>query len=97
MSKYPKTTQLLRRPNFFQFRTEDSKVFLRCQGTDCLILEGADRDFFDKLDHAFGWPAAPGETDPTPKPTVTQIPAAASPSPSSSPPSEVSGAAALTR
>lgn len=97
MSKYPETTELVRRPNFFQFRTEDSKVFLRCQGADCLILEGADRDFFDKLDHAFGWPAAPGETEPTPKPTVTQIPGAASTSPSGRAPSEFSGAAAFTR
>lgn len=77
MSKYPKTTQLLRRPNFFQFRTENAKVFLRCEASDCLVLEGADREFFDKLDRAIGWPAAPPETEPTAKTTMTQIPAAA--------------------
>ena len=74
MDKYKKTTQLLRRPNFFQFRTEDSKVFLRCEGSDCLIVEGAERDFFDKLDHAIGWPAAPAEPEPAAKITVTQLP-----------------------
>ena len=74
MNKYPKTTQLMRRPNFFQFRTEDSKVFLRCAGSECVIVEGTDRDFFDKFDHAIGWPAAPPESDAAPKPTVTQIP-----------------------
>lgn len=72
--KYKKTTQLLRRPNYFQFRTEEAKVFLRCEGSDCLIVEGAERDFFDKLNRAMGWPPAPSETEPTPKPTLTQLP-----------------------
>jgi len=74
MDKYKKTTQLMRRPNFFQFRTEESEVFLRCEASDCLIVEGADRDFFDKLNHAIGWPAAPAETEPAAKITVTQLP-----------------------
>jgi len=64
----------MRRPNFFQFRTEESKVFLRCEGSDCLIVEGSDREFFDKLNHAIGWPAAPAEAQLQDKVTVTQLP-----------------------
>ena len=80
MAKYKKTTQLLRRPNFFQFRTESSKVFLRCEASDCLILEGADRDFFDKLNHAIAWPPAPTEVEAaTPKPTLTILPSTREP------------------
>lgn len=76
LNKYPKTTQLLRRPNFFQFRTEESKVFLRCEAGGCLIVEGADREFFEKVNRAIGWPPAPSEIGPEAKPTVTQLLAA---------------------
>jgi hypothetical protein len=79
MSKYKKTTQLLRRPNFFQFRTETSKVFLRCESSDCVIVEGADRDFFDKLNRAINWPPAPTEADAAPKPTLTILPSSHKP------------------
>jgi hypothetical protein len=79
MDKYKKTTQLLRRPNFFQFRTETSKVFLRCEASDCVVVEGADRDFFDKLNHAIAWPPAPTEAEPTPKPTLTILPSSHEP------------------
>ena len=62
--KYPTRTQLVRRPNFFQFQANGSGVFLRCVGTQCLTVEGATRDLFDKINSALGWMPAPGSTTP---------------------------------
>jgi hypothetical protein len=58
--KYPGRTQLFRRPNFFQFRTNSGGVFLRCSGTQCLTVEGATRETFDKINSAIGWTLTPG-------------------------------------
>jgi hypothetical protein len=33
-------------------------------GTQCLTVEGASRDLFDKIDTALGWMPAPGSTTP---------------------------------
>lgn len=57
--KYPARTNLYRRPNFFEFRTETGGVFLRCVGLKCLTVEGATRETFDAIDRAIGWPPAP--------------------------------------
>jgi hypothetical protein len=62
--KYPTRTQLVRRPNFFQFQANGSGVFLRCVGTQCLTVEGATRDLFDKINSALGWMPAPGSATP---------------------------------
>jgi hypothetical protein len=70
--KHKTRVELIRRPNFFQFKTEAGKVFLRCLASDCLSVEQADRDTFDKINHAIGWPPAPAEIEPVAKPTVTQ-------------------------
>jgi hypothetical protein len=70
--KHKTRVELLRRPNFFQFKTDTGKVFLRCLASDCLSVEQADRDTFDKIDRAIGWPPAPAEAEPVGKPTVTQ-------------------------
>jgi hypothetical protein len=70
--KHKTRVELLRRPNFFQFKTEAGKVFLRCVASDCLTVEHADRDTFDKIDRAIGWPPAPAENEPAAKPTVTE-------------------------
>ena len=70
--KHKTRAELIRRPNFFQFKTEAGKVFLRCLASDCLSVERADRDTFDKIDRAIGWPPAPAEIEPVAKPTVTQ-------------------------
>jgi len=61
--KYPSRAQLFRRPNFFQFQTDQGGVFLWCVGLKCLSVERATRHTFDAINHAIGWPAAPGPTE----------------------------------
>jgi hypothetical protein len=58
--KYKDRKELFRRPNYFQFRTGEGGVFLRCVDTDCLVVEGARRDTYDKITRAIGWTVAPG-------------------------------------
>ena len=67
-TKYAARTQLFRRPNFFQFQTDSGGVFLRCVGTSCLIVEGATREIYDKLNSAIGW-------TPAPAPSASDVPA----------------------
>lgn len=62
--KYATRTELFRRPNFFQFQTPDGGVYLRCVGDQCLVVEGAPREVFDKFARAIGWPAAPAPAPP---------------------------------
>ena len=65
--KYKTRTQLFRRPNFFQFQTDTGGVYLRCVGPECLSVEGASRETYEAINHAIGWPDAPGpsETEPS--------------------------------
>jgi hypothetical protein len=58
-SKYSQRTDLMRRPNFFSFETPEGGVFVRCMGTDCLVLEGESREVFERLTRELGWPAGP--------------------------------------
>ena len=75
--KYKTRTELFRRPNFFQFKTDQGGVFLRCLGSECLTVEGAGRDVFDKVNRALGWPAAPVSAEIAPPKVATRaIPAA---------------------
>jgi hypothetical protein len=60
--KYTTRTNLMRRPNYFSFDSEDGPVFLRCVGPDCITFEGADKSAFEELIHEIGWPANPGTT-----------------------------------
>jgi hypothetical protein len=57
--KYHTRRELFRRPNLFQFQTDTGGVFLRCLGSTCLIVEGASRETFDRIQSAIGWPSAP--------------------------------------
>ena len=57
--KYDRRTNLLRRPNFFSFDTSEDAVFLRCNDSDCFVLEGGTREMFDRLTAEMGWPAGP--------------------------------------
>jgi hypothetical protein len=57
--KYTTRTEHLRRPSFFQFQSESGGVFLRCVATQCLTVESATRETFDKINHAIGWEPAP--------------------------------------
>ena len=57
--KYKPRRELLRRPNFFQFQTNDGGVYLHCFAAKCLVVENATRAAFDKINKAIGMPAAP--------------------------------------
>jgi hypothetical protein len=57
--KYSDRAELFRRPNYFQFRTPDGGVFLRCLDSECLVVEGASRETYEHITRAIGWPAAP--------------------------------------
>jgi hypothetical protein len=58
-TKYGQRTNLMRRPNFVSFDTPEDGVFLRCADSDCLVLEGGNREIFDRLTTEMGWPAGP--------------------------------------
>jgi hypothetical protein len=75
--KHKTRTDLFRRPNYFEFHTNEfhvtgADVFLRCVASECLSAEGVSREIFDKLEHAIGWPAGPTPVDTSAKPAVTQ-------------------------
>jgi hypothetical protein len=57
--KYAERKNLLRRPNFFSFDTQDGGVFLDCLGDECVVLEGTTRSIFDAFTKALKWPLAP--------------------------------------
>lgn len=59
-TRYDKRSKLLRRPNYFQFETEEGGVFLRCLRDECLLVDGTSRETYDAITRALGWPAAPG-------------------------------------
>ena len=61
--KHKQRTDLFRRPNYFQFKTDGGSVFLRCIGATCLVAEGVTRDTYDQITRAIGWPAAPSPAD----------------------------------
>ena len=58
-TKYADRAQLFRRPNFFQFQSDQGGVFLYCVALECLAVERATRETFDAIDGAIGWPGAP--------------------------------------
>jgi hypothetical protein len=70
--KYKSRRDLFRRPNFFQFQTETGGVYLRCIATQCLIVEGASRDTYDKITRAIDWPSAPTPAETPSLHTTTQ-------------------------
>ncbi len=65
--KYKTRTDNAHRPGFLSFQTPDGGVFLRCQGKQCLTVEGASREVFEKINQAIEWPAA----SPNPAPQKT--------------------------
>jgi len=70
--KYETRSHLYRRPNFFEFQTDSGGVFLRCMDRQCLTVEGATRETFEAIDHAIGWPPAPGPAEES-APSVVQL------------------------
>jgi hypothetical protein len=69
--KDEKRTAVSRRQNFFSFNTPDGGVFLRCQGDECLIAEGATREIFDAMTSALHWPPAPPAIPESDQPGIT--------------------------
>jgi len=71
--KYQQRTNLLRRPNFFSFTSEEGGVYLRCFGDWCLTVEGASRDVFDRILRALKWPPAPAVPPKTGKADIAAV------------------------
>ena len=65
--KHERRSNLFRRPNFFSFDTPDGGVFLRCTGTECIVLEGGERALFVELNKQIGLGPVP---QPDQKPAV---------------------------
>jgi hypothetical protein len=61
--KHSERSNLMRRPNFFQFDTPDGGVFLYCFGDSCITLEGGTRRLFDAFSKALDWPSAPSSPE----------------------------------
>jgi hypothetical protein len=71
--KYTKRENLVRRPNFFSFDTDEGGVFLRCLNSECVSSEGGDLKLFDALVHAMGWPPNPVSPAPVAGGTKTEL------------------------
>jgi len=57
--KHAQRSNLMRRPNFFQFDTPEGSAFLYCFGESCVSMEGGTRKLFDAFTKALEWPSAP--------------------------------------
>lgn len=57
--KHAQRSNLMRRPNFFQFDTPEGSAFLYCFGESCVTMEGGTRKLFDAFTKALDWPSAP--------------------------------------
>jgi hypothetical protein len=78
--KYDKRRELFRRPNFFSFDTDDGGVLLRCVADECLSVEGTNREAFERITRALGWPPGPaGRPVPGPIPQKTVVTTAVAP------------------
>lgn len=71
--KYASRTNPFKSPDFFQFDTADGSMFLRRLGSECLIVEGATRDVYDRINSAIGWPVAPEPQSASKSQTATTI------------------------
>lgn len=60
--KHDKRANLLRQPNFFSFNTLEGGVFIRCQGRECITLEGGDRPLFLQWLKSLDWPGLPDDS-----------------------------------
>jgi hypothetical protein len=68
-AKYKRHTVSVKRPGFLQFETGEGVVSLRCVGADCLSVEGASREVFEKITKAIGWPPEAAASE-APKPSA---------------------------
>ncbi len=67
--KYPERTDVSRRPNFLSFDSGQGKVFFRCNGRECITLEGGSSGMFLQWTAKLNWrlvpesPQSPAATD----------------------------------
>ena len=74
--KYPNRTLLNQRSNFLSFDSGDGMVYLRCEGNECVTLEGGTSGIFLQWLGKLGWPLLPKaspKTDPSVIQTTQQI------------------------
>jgi hypothetical protein len=57
--KYPERTDVSRRPNFLTFQSTDGSVFLRCNGRQCISLEGGNSGLFLQWTAKLNWRLIP--------------------------------------
>jgi hypothetical protein len=68
--KYPDREHLSRRQNFFTFDSKNGSVYLRCNGRECITLEGADSATFLQWIAKLNWEVLPGGSKQQPAPDV---------------------------
>jgi len=74
--KYKARTQLSEHPGFLQVQTDTGGVFLHCEKAECLVVEGAPREIYDKIAAAIVWSAnPPSAPEPKPPPVPSAPPA----------------------
>lgn len=71
--KHKTRHDLFRRPNFFQFQTDNGGVYLHCFADRCLVVEDSTREAFDKINKAVGLPAAPSPSEATAPESFAQL------------------------
>jgi hypothetical protein len=71
--KYKLRKDLFRRPNYFQFEMETGGVYIRCLAIQCLVVEGASRETYDKITRAIDWPVAPAPAEAPALHTTAQL------------------------
>lgn len=57
--KYPGRTDVSRRPNFLTFQSAEGSVFLRCNGRECISLEGGSSGLFLQWTAKLNWRLIP--------------------------------------
>jgi hypothetical protein len=57
--KYPDRTDILRRPNFLSFDSEQGSVYFRCSGRECITLEGGSSALFLQWTAKLNWRLVP--------------------------------------
>lgn len=78
--KYPERSRVSQRSNFLSFDSGESGVYLRCDGKECVTLEGGTSGIFLQWLGKLGWPLlpqAPKKTDPSVVQTTVFLPAPA--------------------
>ena len=62
--KYPDRTDVTRRSNFFTFKSTEGSVFFRCNGRECITLEGGSSGLFLQWTAKLNWRLVPETSQP---------------------------------